>query len=239
MVLINKIDINTKIQKFLKTKMPGISLGVFVFAILLIGYSKHFMQPLVPAQKNLIAPPQGLEHFSFGFQETIADSLWIRSIQDFDYCDQPMTAKQCKGNSWLYQMLDVTTSLSPRFRMPYATGALALTILITDVDGATKLFDKGVEAFPNDWPIAYRAAYHYLYEVDDKKHAADLLLRAAKNGGPKWLPSLANRLYVDTGNTELAEALLRDMIQQNADPQLIKRIEEKIDSTKTKAKISR
>lgn len=213
-------------------KIPGQNLGIFFLGCSLIIISNFTSVHSGQTKKYLIAPPQGIERLSFGFQEVMADTLWIRAIQDFDYCDQPITAKLCKGQSWLYQMLDVTTGLSPHFRMPYATGAVALSVIITDVDGASKLFDKGVAAFPKDWSIAYRAAYHYLYEVQNKKRSAELLLQASENGGPEWLRSLASRLYVDSGNTELAEALLRDMIQQKADPELIKRMQQKIDSIK-------
>ncbi|NUN04828.1 MAG: hypothetical protein HUU57_03605 [Bdellovibrio sp.] len=170
---------------------------------------------------------------SFGFNEAIADTLWIRALQDFDYCEAKIADNVCANNSWLYLMLDAITNLSPNFRMPYATGSLALTIIISDIDGATKIFDKGVKAFPNDWPILYRAAYHYLYEVKDKKKAAELLIQAGQNGAPAWVFALAGRLYSDAGSMDLAEALLQQIIQENQDPAVIKRLQDKINSMKT------
>jgi tetratricopeptide (TPR) repeat protein len=133
-------------------------------------------------------------------------------------------------------MLDSITNLSPNFRIPYAAGALALTVVITDIDGATKIFDKGVKAFPNDWPLLYRAAYHYLYEVNDKKRAAELLIAAGKNGAPSWVFSLAGRLYSDSGKLDLAKALLEQMIQEKQDPAIIDRVRKKIESMETSEK---
>lgn len=182
----------------------------------------------------LVAPPGGIQYFSFGFQEAVADALWIRAIQDFDYCDSPVAAQQCRGNSWLYQMLNVTTDLSPHFRTPYVSGALALSVLVSDIPGASKIFDKGVAQFPNDWQLLYKAGYHFLYEVKDSKKAAALFVRAAQAGGPFWLNSLANRLYVDSGNPQLAEALLQEMIRTEQDPKLIERMREKLESIKKK-----
>ncbi|UXR65018.1 tetratricopeptide repeat protein [Bdellovibrio bacteriovorus] len=182
--------------------------------------------------KALIDPPPMVERMSFGYAETMADLMWIRALQDFDYCDSEVAKGICRNNSWLYKMLDSVTNLSPKFRMAYAAGALALTIIITDVDGATKIFDKGVKEFPNDWPILYRAAYHYMYEVKDNKRAAELLIQAANNGAPPWLFALAGRLYSDSGNMELAEAVLQDMIATEQDPGLIKRLQQKIQSMK-------
>ncbi|QDK47507.1 hypothetical protein DOM22_13920 [Bdellovibrio sp. ZAP7] len=168
----------------------------------------------------------------------IADMMWIRAIQDMDYCDTLAGTVSgvsiCVSNSWLYKMIDAITNLSPSFRAPYAVGSLALTILITDVDGATKIFEKAVSKFPTDWPILYRAAYHYMYEVKDNKRAADLLIEAAKHGAPAWTRSLAGRLYSDSGNLDLAENLLKDMRESNQDESLVKRLEDKIKSMKTK-----
>ncbi|MFM6926923.1 MAG: hypothetical protein ACKOX6_00575, partial [Bdellovibrio sp.] len=135
----------------------------------------------------------------------------------------------------LYKMLDSITNLSPHFRMPYATGGLALSVIISDIEGATKIFDKGAQAFSHDWPILYRAAYHYLYEVNDKKRAAELLIQAGKNGAPQWVFTLAGRLYSDSGNLDLAKALLQEMKNSKQDPTLIERLEKKIESMKSES----
>ena len=214
------------------TKVPSILLGIFSFCLLTVSQTL-FLNTNIFVSKNLTPPPQHIERMSFGFNEVMADSLWIRAVQDFDYCEQQIANNICKNNSWLYLMLDAITNLSPSFRMPYATGSLALTIIISDIDGATKIFDKGVKAFPNDWPILYRAAYHYLYEVKDKKRAAELLIQAGQNGAPPWVFALAGRLYSDSGSLDLAESLLQQMIAEGQDPAVIKRLQDKINSMKS------
>ncbi|MNL16533.1 hypothetical protein D3C87_1375830 [compost metagenome] len=93
-----------------------------------------------------------------------------------------------------------------------------------------------MKAFPTDWPILYRAAYHYLYEVNDKKRAAELLIEAGKNGAPSWVFSLAGRLYSDTGKLDLAKALLEQMIREKHDPAIIDRVRKKIESIETTEK---
>ncbi len=179
--------------------------------------------------KNLIAPPPMLEHFHFGFNEPLADSLWIRSIQDFDYCEDQLAKNLCRGNGWLYKMLDTVTTLSPHFRMPYATGPMALSVIISDIEGASKLFDKAVIAFPNDWPILYRAGYHAMAEEKNNQKAAELLIRAAKNGGGEWFNSLAARLLVNAGKKDLAMRLYEDLKQQGYEEGTLKRIKERLD----------
>lgn len=215
-------------------KIPGLCLGIFAF--MGIGFSVLKWKTPENIKSEFLTPPQGIEHFSFGYAETTADVLWIRSVQDFDFCEKKIFENYCVNSSWLYKMLEAITNLSPQFRMPYASGALALTVIISDVDGATKIFDKGVKAFPKDWPILYRAAYHYLYEVKDKKRAAELLVQAGQNGAPPWVFNLAGRLYTDEGSAELAEAVLQEMIETEQDPSFIKRLKDKIASIKTPKK---
>lgn len=179
-------------------------------------------------KKALIAPPPYIEHLSFGFSEPLADALWIRSIQDFDYCEEELSYQNCKGNGWLAQMLDAITNLSPQFRMPYATGGLALTVVISDYAGASKIFDKAVKAFPTDWPLLYRAAYHALYEEKDKPKAARLLIQSAQNGGGEWFYNLAATLYNDSGNRDLGARLYEQLKKEDFNPKVLARMREKL-----------
>lgn len=212
------------------SRTPSVILGVF--SLVVIAFTASSYDVLDDSPKMLIAPPPMIEHLTFGYSEIAADAMWIRAVQDFDYCDSQVSENICRNNSWLYQMLDAITNLSPHFRIPYAAGALALTVIISDIEGATKIFDKGVKAFPNDWPILYRAAYHYMYEVKDNKRAAGLLIQAGKNGAPPWVFTLAGRLYSDAGSLELAESVLQEMIETKQDPTLIKRLQDKIQTMK-------
>jgi hypothetical protein len=220
-------------QRFV-SYLPGLVLGTV--AIALVATSQLRLPDTYKIDRQLIPPPPHIERFAFGYQEVIADTLWIRALQDFDYCDAQIAKNVCRNNSWLFQMLDSITNLSPHFRVAYAAGALALTVIITDIDGATKIFDKGVIAYPNDWPLLYRAAYHYLYEVNDKKRAAELLIAAGKNGAPSWVFSLAGRLYSDSGKLDLANALLEQMIREKQDPSIIDRVRKKIESIEASEK---
>jgi tetratricopeptide (TPR) repeat protein len=216
--------------KLFDQKNPSFTLLGF-FTFLLIVFTQIYAgKGLLDRPRDLIAPPPGVEHFTFGHKDVLADALWIRAVQDFDYCDQVIAKNLCTGKGWLYQMLNAITDLSPKFRMPYATGGVALSVLVSDVEGAAKIFDKGVSNYPNDWMILYRAAYHYLYEVQDKKKAADLFMRAGRNGAPAWVYSLAGGLYNESDERASAEAVLAEMIKTEVDPAIIKRLREKLDS---------
>jgi hypothetical protein len=207
-------------------KLPTLWLGSLFFSCIALSF--FLFGYLVPQKGLLLHPLPYMDKLSFGYHEVLADAMWIRAVQDLDYCEEKTNENLCRNQGWLYQMLETVTNLSPQFRVPYAAGALALTVVISDIDGATKIFEKGIKAFPRDWPLLYRAAYHYLYEVKDNKRAADLLVQAGQNGAPPWVFSLASRLYSDSGNLELAESLVVELEASGQDPVLLAKLKDKI-----------
>lgn len=179
--------------------------------------------PLTSGTVRFLAPPpEHVELFHFGFSESLADSFWLRWIQDADLCqtfkapsliansiaenpDKDLANPRHKvcDQSWGFKMLDAVTKLAPKFEMPYLAGAITLSVLVEDYQGASVIFDRGIAAYPNDWQLLYRAAYHFLYDVNDLQKAAMLLQQAGAHGAPAWLNSLAARLYSKAGQLEL------------------------------------
>ena len=197
-------------------------------AAILIAASVLWVPAKLQTKQALIAPPPKMEYFSFGYQMPIADNLWIRSIQDFDYCETQIAENQCKNNSWLAEMLDTVTTLAPDYKIAYETGGLALTIIISDYAGASKIFDKGVIMFPYDVKLLFRAAYHAIFEEKKPEKAADLLVRAAKVGGQPWYYSLATKLYTEAGKKDLALEVYKDIQGTDVEPGTLKRIRGKL-----------
>lgn len=208
-------------------------------------------QAVKTADRFVIPPPEYIEYFHFGFNESMADSFWLRWVQDVDLCmtyggkakaaapipeDQrdPLLYtpryKMC-DNSWGFKMLDTITKLAPRFMMPYIAGATTLSVLIEDYEGASVIFDRGLKVYPEDWTLSYRAAYHFTYDRGDVAKAAILLERAASLGGPIWLKSLASRMYTRAGQVELGLSVLenyRQLVEGNkvAEKEVDQRIQE-------------
>lgn len=210
---------------------------IYVFStialFLLTVWWRHPPPTLDQTAKFLVPPPEHIEWFHFGFRDSMADSLWLRWIQDSDACqsykgvapssDIPSEAhgfevprhRVC-DNSWGFKMLDAVTKLSPLFEMPYVAGAVTLSVLVEDYAGAKIIFDRGIAQFPNNWTLLYRASYHYLFDQHDLVQAADLLTRAEKSGAPYWLPLLAARLYSKAGQLEMGIAVLESLKQSQA-----------------------
>ncbi|PIS10220.1 MAG: hypothetical protein COT73_10555 [Bdellovibrio sp. CG10_big_fil_rev_8_21_14_0_10_47_8] len=212
-------------MEFSKSLFPVLALiGAAVF----IAASLFFRPAALVEKRALIAPPPQLEYFSFGFQMPIADSLWIRAIQDMDYCEAKGEEGHCRNNSWLYQTLDTISRLAPDFYQTYSIGGVALSILVSDVEGGAKILEKGTRVFPKKQRLLYLAGYHALYEEKDKKKAAYYYQKCAENGGTPWIYSLAAGLYDETGERELALKIYEGLKDQDISEALLERVREKL-----------
>jgi tetratricopeptide (TPR) repeat protein len=212
-----------------------ISLSLLFFAASLL-----FIHPVEQKRSDYLPPPVAIKYLSIGLNHQWADSLWLRALQDFDYCEKKINEMECKGKSWLFQTLNLATELDPKFEPTmYRAAGLALTVLISDYSGASIIFDKAVKQYPDNWNITYAAAYHALYEEKDKNKAARLYEQAAKTGAPTWVFSLAARLAADVGQDEYSKQILEYMIATNQDEKIIKRLKDKLAEVEKEKSLNR
>ena len=226
--------------------MSSIIAGVVasLAAAILLAFGSPVRHAVVKSTTYL-APPEQLKRLSFGYGENLADGLWLRTIQDCDVCEQARAgqaphvaqdifsgqaaigASKC-DRGWVYRMLDGATELAPRFRILYSLGAVMLSVMVDDREGARLLFEKGLKAYPNDWMIAFRAAYHYMYEIGDLSRAADLLVIAGRNGGPPWAFSLAAKIHTKKGQAFLARPILEEALSRAPDAATQERLKQRL-----------
>jgi hypothetical protein len=164
------------------------------------------------ASTPTLVPPQHLEYFTFGYNNLLADILWLRSIQDFEYCGDHLQHKEFRqqfgreinmcSKGWIYSMLDAVTRIEPKYQIAYTRGAISLSVLVNDVEGAAEILDRGTKAYPEDWYVWYCAAYHSQIEENNPAKAAAQLAEGSKHGGPPWLAISAARLYSQAGKAE-------------------------------------
>lgn len=211
-----------------------LSLSGFLFFIQLLQF-----RPEIIKRSDYLTPPTIIKNISLGLNVQFSDSFWLRAVQDFDYCDQMINSKECKGKSWLFQVVDLATDLDLKFEEAFFYGGLALTIIISDYEGASKIFDKGVIQFPNKWQLNYAAGYHSMIEEKDYGKAAERYLAAVNNGAPSWVRILAGTLAAKNGNTEFAEKVIEQMISMNEEPKYIERLKIKLDAIKNNKPLPR
>jgi hypothetical protein len=217
--------------------MTSILRSVFIPYFLLVSsalgvYLTHFYAPSeIKVKQAFISPPPKMTYFSFGQQMTISDLIWVRVIFDVDYCENRDEKSSCRKGNWLYNSLNEATDLGPNNIAAYREGGLSLSVLISDISGATHIFDKGLAIIKDDWNLYYRAAYHALIEEKDKKKAADRFLAAAKILGPKgeWFYTIAGRLYKEGGEKDIAIEIYHHMKEIGVHEGFIKRLKERLD----------
>lgn len=208
----------------------------------------------VESKDYLVPPPQQIERLAFGFSALIADSLWIRWIQNDDTCQtygeiqqRPVPPSESANNflknprhkicdfSWSYQMLDAVTRLQPLYKIAYTSGLMILVIMVEDYKGATILYNRALKEFPDDWIINYQAAFHFLGDDEDIPRAAQLLVHASEHGGMDWFRSLAARLYTRSGQLDLGISTLESYLKTLTDDGERKKVEGRIKDLRAKA----
>lgn len=202
----------------------------------------------VQTPPKYLRPPDSIKYFTFGYADMMASVLWIRVLQNFDYCEggkyketdyvsplegaknriqgvllRKIKAAKCE-KGWVYSMLDAMTEVQPRFKTAYDVGAPFLSVAVDDREGARLIFEKGLKLYPKDWRLSFAAGYHYLWEMQDPNRSAQLLIQSLDNGGPAYLASLAAGLYTEVGQAEYAYQILTDALKKDPPKELRERI---------------
>ena len=184
------------------------------------------------------APPAILPHLSLGYRDFLANLLWLRFIQNPDFCsfeaglpvygsappDKDGGAlsshntiqgeKRCEWG-WSYNMVSAVTELAPLFKTPYIFSPVILSIFTGDVKGAEHILLKGLRVFPKDWKINFYSAYLYSVELNKPELAAHFAHESAKNGGPYWLYGFSADQYGMANRVFLGEAVLKALLEKD------------------------
>ncbi len=118
-----------------------------------------------------------------------ADLYWIRAIQYYGGTKRrveaemqwpappPSLAKLPDDYPLLYPLLDITTTLDPRFNVAYRFGAVFLAEAYPGGAGrpdlAIALLEKGLRARPDKWEYMQDIGFVHYWYVHDYKAAAD------------------------------------------------------------------
>lgn len=162
------------------------------------------------------------------YDEVLADLLWIKTIGYFG-----THARSDQDYTWLYHLLEITTTLDPLYSDPYEFGGIVLATEMHDVDKSIAILEKGMANIPRHnkryWYQPFYNAFNYMYYKGDNLTAARLLERAAESPGrPEYLPLLVARLYANTNDPELAIPFLEEMLRQTTNPEMQEKLRARI-----------
>ena len=127
------------------------------------------------AGSHLLYLPSGkyLRALAPGYRELLADAVYLWSIQ---YYSSYEATDRYRYLDHIYS--NVITELDPRYEDPYMIGALIMAMEARDVEMALKLLDKGIEANPGDWLLAFEAGFYCYDTLHDYPRAAKYFERA-------------------------------------------------------------
>jgi len=163
-----------------------------------------------------------------------ADLYWIRAIQYYGGGARkheadaetgpgipdppPSLAAVDQAFPLLFPMLDITTSLDPRFTIAYRFGAVFLGEAFPRGAGrpdlAIALLEKGLAARPDKWEYMEDIGFVNYWFVHDFQAAARWFERAASTpDGPWWLRSLAATTLAQGGDRQSSRAVWESILR--------------------------
>jgi hypothetical protein len=191
-----------------------------------------------------ITSPAAVRRMSLAYAALAADVYWIRAIQYYGGTKRQLasespaplpalTADPAAGYPLLYPLLDLTTSLDPRFNVAYRFGATFLAAPYPTGPGrpdlAVALLGKGLRARPDKWEYMQDIGFvHYWYR-HDYREAANWFDKASRVAGAPWfLKSLAATTLALGGDrrssrqmwTAIRQSAENDWLKQEADRRL-------------------
>ncbi len=172
----------------------------------------------------------------FAFRPAAADLYWIRAIQYYGghrlhidaeaaILPPPMLAAELPpalNYDQLFPLLDIATTLDPRFNIAYRFGAMFLSEPYPAGAGrpdlAVALLEKAVGAMPDRWEYLHDIGFVYYWDVHDYRKAAEYFNRAAdRPGAPWWLRSLAATMLAKGGDRNTSRLLWRQLYESALD----------------------
>ncbi|MFO8070462.1 MAG: hypothetical protein R6V85_01190 [Polyangia bacterium] len=194
-----------------------------------------------------LPPPIWLRLFSLGYNEAVADVLWITTIVHFGGKQEQWHAERAAAlssgraaeseDNYTVSYVKAVTDLDPRFRAAYRHGArLTLyhegRISRRTVEQAIDLLERGLEQFPDDGELAFNLGFMHYYELEpftrDEKEkrrhrriGAHLIRRAALlPEAPPYTGLFASTLLRREGLEELVVEHLKAMLVRETSPSI-------------------
>jgi hypothetical protein len=195
---------------------------VFVAAVPFLQGHLDRQRTATPNLQGFMYLPQGeyLRIAVLGYEQVAADLLWIQAIQAMG----ERTKMSAEMGIWLARLLDLITTLDPRFLRVYEAGGIALTTFVHLPEESNKLLQKGMGHNPDVWQLPFLLGFNYYFDLYDDQKAAEYIAKASRlPGAPEYLAGFAARLYVSARSPQVAIDFLTQVYTQTRD-ETVKRI---------------
>ena len=161
-----------------------------------------------------------------GYRQVVADLIWLQAVQHIGAKRDTQL-----GYTWTYHAVDVLTDLDPTFVPPYQATGLFLGVLVGRQEEGLAILDKGIRHNPSSWQLPFLAGYVSYYELCNPVAGGEYLRIAARvPGSPAYLPQLAARMTVESGDPtaalEFLDRFSRSVTDERVREALLQRMKE-------------
>ena len=174
-------------------------------------------QPYEPANPVLWLQSGPLvKRLALGFDNLVADFYWMRAV--VYYGGKRHSAEENRNFDHLAPLLNLATTLDPRFKLAYRFGAIFLTEAYPNgparPDLSIALLQRGIEANPTAWEYPHDIAFVYYWWIRDYTKAAEWFAKAGDlPGSPSWLKPLAATTLAVGGDRKSSRFLWTQILQ--------------------------
>lgn len=157
-----------------------------------------------------------VKRLSLGYSNLASDLYWMRAI--VYYGGKRRGAEAGRDFELLAPLLNLTTSLDPRFRVAYRFGAIFLTEAYPSGPGrpdlAIALLERGMQANPQAWEYPHDIGFVYYWWLHDYTKAGEWFNRAGDlPGAADWLKPLAANTLAEGGDRRSSRLLWSKILE--------------------------
>jgi len=167
-----------------------------------------------------VRSPAAVKRAALSYAAVLGDVYWIRTLQY--YGGTRLSKDKQKDYALLAPLLDITTTLDPRFRIAYRFGAIFLAEPMPGGAGrpdlAIALLEKGAKAQPHYWAYLQDIGFVHYWWIGDFHEAARWFQKASEiPGAPLWLRSLAAVTLTQGGDRRGSRILWQSLLSTAED----------------------
>ena len=186
--------------------------------------------PAIGDEAPYLAPATARK-LALGFDGLAADWYWLNALQYIGRkieeqtraggaeaaAGTPLDRIKAVNPQVLVRMLDMITTLDPRFTAAYEFAAVVLPAV--DVQAAITLLEKGIRENPTEWYLHQQLAYIY-WQRGDNLAAGDAFRRGARMTTAHWMEQMAEKIEAKGDDPQVARAMYARMYEQAQDDQV-------------------
>lgn len=223
----------------------------------------RFDRAVEDEDRYYLPPPVWLRAFSLGYNEALADTLWIKAVVYFgglyqrvprsdrspDRTGRPSRARRAAHTA---RYVTAITDLDPRFVKAYVVGSRFVLyhkrrLSRETVEAAIEVLERGAEVFPDNGEIVFALGFFHYYELpqflnDEAERRASrergarlLRLAGTLDGAPPYTALLGAQTLRREGLDDLVVEHLRSMLISETDSKIRASLERQLEQELGKA----